>query len=348
MPPPGDGEFPTSETLISHAKEFALCHGYGLSILRSNAKQVVLKCDRGGRHCNPSLTNEMRQRSTSSRLIGCPFRIIGRQRKGEWHLTTIDPSHNHERSEDMSRHPICRRLDPETKEMLRSLAKAGKKPREILASLRLNLNSKLLVRQDIYNALSSIRREERFAKSNPGNSATMKEAIESINSPPILTESPTEMSVEEKVPEEKGFGETEFEEKEFKETEFEEKECEEKECEVKRFEEKGIEGKREEKREERATVRLVNPNVLDTLLASMKESLSGDMSKGRELFDAFFIIQKEVADVERARLEFEMKKEKLLILERKEVREMEEKARADNLAKLRLEIELEKIRASRA
>ncbi|RHZ78775.1 hypothetical protein Glove_156g68 [Diversispora epigaea] len=113
-PPPSDSHFESRDDLIQHVQTHAFSYGYAVSIKRSERnKFVYLQCDRDGYYNNRlNLTDDTRQRATSTRLIGCPFELYGRKMKdSKWHLTIKNENHNHEASKNISGHPSSRRLN---------------------------------------------------------------------------------------------------------------------------------------------------------------------------------------------------------------------------------------------
>jgi malonate-semialdehyde dehydrogenase (acetylating)/methylmalonate-semialdehyde dehydrogenase len=69
------------DEFIAHAQQKAKEEDYALSILRSHTdRRVALKCDRGGTYRKRSL--EERQRQTGTRLVDCPFEIVGKKEDG--------------------------------------------------------------------------------------------------------------------------------------------------------------------------------------------------------------------------------------------------------------------------
>ncbi|CAG8808070.1 26966_t:CDS:2, partial [Racocetra persica] len=87
LSPPSTGNFESREALINHVQTHALSHGYA--------------CDRGGHYINRlNLTDETRQRATSTRLIDSSQKISG-------HLSS-------------------RRLNEEDQQRVREMSTAGK------------------------------------------------------------------------------------------------------------------------------------------------------------------------------------------------------------------------------
>ena len=103
---------------FKNAQTFANSQGYALVKKRTRKdrhgelKNMTLCCDRGGIYNNSlGLTEETRQRQKRTRLIDCPFELYAARHNGLWYLEVRDANHNHDRSEDMSGHPIARTSD---------------------------------------------------------------------------------------------------------------------------------------------------------------------------------------------------------------------------------------------
>ncbi|CAG8797364.1 5673_t:CDS:2, partial [Racocetra persica] len=114
LSPPSTGNFENREALINHVQTYALSYGYAY--------------DKGGHYINRlNLTNETRQRATSTRLIDCPFELYGKKMKdSQWYLTIKNEKHNHEASQDISDHPSN---DPDKLAILKTIYNARDKIR---------------------------------------------------------------------------------------------------------------------------------------------------------------------------------------------------------------------------
>ncbi|XP_078149520.1 protein FAR1-RELATED SEQUENCE 5-like [Carex rostrata] len=160
--------FETSDELIKGTRDFFSERGYGLSIRGSRKdKYVVLGCDRGGCYRDQrNVSMEQRKRTTTSRLIGCPFKIKGkRQDNGSWMIEIKNYLHNHEASVDVTGHPMCRRLSQEEMRNVEHMSKSGIPPRQIISSLR-QTNPKLsAISKTIYNAKTKIRKDNLAGRS---------------------------------------------------------------------------------------------------------------------------------------------------------------------------------------
>jgi hypothetical protein len=78
---------------------------------------------------------------------------------GLWHLSVINDQHNHEPSNDMSGHPLARRLNAEERTRVQQMSAAGIRPRQILSTLRQDNSSLSAVARTVYNARSQLRQE---------------------------------------------------------------------------------------------------------------------------------------------------------------------------------------------
>ena len=166
MLPPPSGQFASHNELLAHVRAFARTQGYAVTVKRSRTdakgeiKNVTMRCDRGGSYRNRlNLTADSRRRQTASRLLDCPFELFGTRRNDVWYLKIRNSEHNHEVSEDMSGHPIARRLNTEQQEQVRQMSAAGSQPRQILSTIRQSDSSSMAISRTIYNTLYSIRQE---------------------------------------------------------------------------------------------------------------------------------------------------------------------------------------------
>jgi hypothetical protein len=153
MEPPPESTYPDREALVSSVRQFALDHGYVLTIRRSTAnKNVVLGCDLGRKyHDRIYAPDGSKRRKTSTRQIGCPFQLYGARRSdGTWDLKVRNPQHTHE-ANDLIAHPHARKFPAETRAEIARLSRLNVKPQAIEAILRDENPSALFTRRDIYN-----------------------------------------------------------------------------------------------------------------------------------------------------------------------------------------------------
>ena len=160
-PPPGSlapmppSEFPSRDTLLTGAKDWAASQSYAVVIARSRANRLWLKCDRGGTYENRrNLTPDQRKRKRGdSRLLGCPFKMLATCRKdGVWRVETTVAEHNHGPSEDLSAHPTLRRMTDEQLQRVKDMCDGGKSPAETLEELKAVWPDIKVLTRDIYNA----------------------------------------------------------------------------------------------------------------------------------------------------------------------------------------------------
>ncbi len=152
----------TRDDLVSEVKSFYLSQGYIVVIKRSKKGKVWLVCDLGGEYRNyHGLTEEARQRATSSRRNGCNFELSGvyQVKDNSWHIIVIELAHNHPPARNLSGHSIVRRLKPEERKTAVSLCESGIGPSQILNVLKNDFGNTLSTRKEIHNYLAFARKE---------------------------------------------------------------------------------------------------------------------------------------------------------------------------------------------
>nr|XP_043637923.1 protein FAR1-RELATED SEQUENCE 5-like [Erigeron canadensis] len=154
-------KFESCEALVKSAREYYYTKGYGVSIRNSKKdKFVTLQCDRGGSYRDIRGIQDKRQKKATTRLISCPFRIIGSKGvDGTWVYKPKHLKHNHEPSSDMSGHPSFRKLPPDTVQTVEEMTKSGTPPRQILSSLRQQNPDLPANSRTIYNVKRKIKRD---------------------------------------------------------------------------------------------------------------------------------------------------------------------------------------------
>ncbi|XP_023752378.2 PKS-NRPS hybrid synthetase cheA-like [Lactuca sativa] len=154
-------KFDSCDDLLKSVREFYYSKGYGISIRGSRKdKHVILQCDRGGLYRDIRGISGKRKKTTGSRLINCPFKLLGkRSSDGAWIFDVKDLSHNHEPSTDISGHPSFRQLPSESIKSVKEMTKAGTPPRQILSSLHQQTPNLPVISRNIYNVKRKIRRE---------------------------------------------------------------------------------------------------------------------------------------------------------------------------------------------
>jgi len=158
--------FNTREELISAVRDHYKQQGVVTTIKRSDSKKgkVIFGCDRSGKYRNRvSLTEDTRQRQTSTRLTECPFEVKGKRQlvdgQESWSVFVVSEEHNHEHGVNLIGHPYVRRLSSEEKTTIHSMSLSGIRPSQMLSYLKEEHGNCNAIRSTIYNELTSIRLE---------------------------------------------------------------------------------------------------------------------------------------------------------------------------------------------
>ena len=164
MEPPKEQTFDSRELLIASVRQHALSQGYAIVTTGANAnRNVSLGCDRGGTyHDRINALEGANRRLTTTRRIGCPFKLYGKKipNSEQWELQVRNPSHNHEAENSMIGHPSARRFTDEQLQNILDLSEVGSKPRDILALIKREYPNALVTPRDIYNTRSALRRQK--------------------------------------------------------------------------------------------------------------------------------------------------------------------------------------------
>ncbi|CAG8458404.1 9522_t:CDS:2 [Cetraspora pellucida] len=161
MLPPPAATYESAIELFQSAQTFANSQGYVLVKKRTrkdhhgNLKNMILRCDRGGVYNS----SKIHQRQTSTRLIDCPFELYAARCDNLWYIRVRDSSHNHDPSEDLSGHPMSRRLTKQQLVNVEEMTASGSRPREIISTIRQNDPLALVICKDIYNARERLRQK---------------------------------------------------------------------------------------------------------------------------------------------------------------------------------------------
>jgi len=159
-------QFESRDELLNYVFSVSLNSGYGVTIARSHKNRqgeettVFLKCDRGQTYRNRlHLTDETRKRKTATKLIDCPFSLVGRRNSEGWSLEIRHLLHNHEMSDHPSAISTCRRKVTTEFVEAKKLLISGIRPREILTSLRCSNTGRTtnITSRDLYNERSRLR-----------------------------------------------------------------------------------------------------------------------------------------------------------------------------------------------
>nr|GEV76541.1 protein FAR1-related sequence 5 [Tanacetum cinerariifolium] len=160
--------FESCDDLLKSVRAFYYAKGYGLSIHDSQKdKYVTLQCQRSGSYRDVRNIGDKRKRSTTSRLVECPFQIGGKKGSdSSWVFKVANLEYNHEPSTDMPGYPSFRRLEPDEVQSVKSMTVSGTPPRQILTSLRQQIPNLPANSRTIYNLKAKIRRDELGDRSN--------------------------------------------------------------------------------------------------------------------------------------------------------------------------------------
>lgn len=163
MLPPPESIHSSFDEALNYCQTWAKEHGYALS--KSSTKKLYkggpyitafLQCDRG-----ETYKSTAQVRKSSTRATGCPFKCQIRLIKHESHyqFITHNPTHNHPPSWSATAHPIHRRIDEYTRNIIQAETRAGVKPKQILARLAQEIPASAVRQKDVYNAVSKIRKD---------------------------------------------------------------------------------------------------------------------------------------------------------------------------------------------
>lgn len=155
------------EVAEATVKATANQNGYVVNRLRSKTSKtrVICKvwlCCAHGRECTnsrPYLTEETRQRQTSTHRMNCPWSAILQRNptSGTWTIEIKHNSHNHERSSNIAAYPSARTLAPDDISTIERISRAGAAPKVLLSTLRQANPNILMIAQDIYNVKKTLR-----------------------------------------------------------------------------------------------------------------------------------------------------------------------------------------------
>ena len=164
MEPPKEEVFDDRELLIASVRQHAVSQGYAIVTTGANAnRNVSLGCDRGGTYRDRinAIEGENR-RLTTTRRIGCPFKLYGKKipNSEKWELKVRNPNHNHEAEISMIGHPSARKFTDEQLQNILNLSEIGSRPRDILALIKREHPDALVISKDIYNARDALRRQK--------------------------------------------------------------------------------------------------------------------------------------------------------------------------------------------
>jgi hypothetical protein len=165
MEPPNEQVFETREQLLTCIQQHALSHGYAITTISSNPhRNITLGCDRGGiYHDRIDAPDGAKRRKTSTKRIGCPFRLYGKRlANNRWQIQVRNPTHNHQPDDNMIGHSLARRrqLTGDQNNTINHLSEIGSKPRQIISLLRAEQPTTLIKPSDLYNIRDELRRKK--------------------------------------------------------------------------------------------------------------------------------------------------------------------------------------------
>ncbi|KAJ3220781.1 hypothetical protein HDU78_000862, partial [Chytriomyces hyalinus] len=137
--------------------------GLGVSVTlhkNSDQQRVIFKCYHGGKYKNQlELTNKSHQRNASSRLLGCPFKVVARPHAGRWTVSNVDESHNHPLPSNIGGYSTVQKLTAVEKPVLQALAEAGSSNSTILTYLKNNHGNQWTTRTGISNERAAVQKD---------------------------------------------------------------------------------------------------------------------------------------------------------------------------------------------
>ncbi|TIA91798.1 hypothetical protein E3P99_00904 [Wallemia hederae] len=189
LEPPTEGRYQSKEELFKRAQEHAQIQGYAVVTRSSRQGLIYLQCDKGGTFKNVrNLTEETRKRRANSKCTGCPFMIKGKEMvddEGRWHLSVMEPDHNHPPSDNLTDHSILRRLDEDQKLLVRKMRAEGSKPTEIVKYFNDNNLPPIMIK-DVHNIMKKFPRSSSSSVDSALNS--IESLVASFESPPQPTQ----------------------------------------------------------------------------------------------------------------------------------------------------------------
>jgi len=155
MNPPPEATYDDVDALKDVCRQHAAAHLYSVTTKQSDYKMgvLLLHCDKSStRDDRHGLTEETRQRPSSSVLTGCPFLLQGGCNRVEsWTLRVKCGEHNHPLLTREAAHPSHRKMTNDVKEHVRTLSVASVAPTQILTLIRSEPSGEHVIARDVYN-----------------------------------------------------------------------------------------------------------------------------------------------------------------------------------------------------
>ena len=165
-PPPPEAIYTTLNAAITALHLHAQHNGYALFKRDVKLKRVTFVCDRYGKPViRETSTHESKRRTgTASKKCNCKMMVALKQDSisGNWELSILEGTHNHESSAAPAAHPTYRTaaLDPTVITLIKSLSATGLATAQVLTSIRLQFPGAILVQKDISNIVQRARIEQ--------------------------------------------------------------------------------------------------------------------------------------------------------------------------------------------
>lgn len=171
--------FQSRDELIEHVRDVAVNQGYLICIKVSRKeKLVVLGCDRGGVYRCRVDPDAPRKRNRRSRLINCPFEIVGKKMKdGLWRLRIKNERHNHEPLRDIISNPLVCRFSEREILLIKDMSATGSEPRQMLSALKERNPKSRATLRDIYTIKAKVRQRHHM---NQRSQEITNEGMQSI------------------------------------------------------------------------------------------------------------------------------------------------------------------------
>ena len=161
LPPSTSGNYPTLEALIQAVNKHTAEQGYTVvkgGLKRNKDKEIVknlLKCSRGGVYKN-TVEPEERQRDKVVKSTGCKWEAYGRKDGDVWVLVMKRSSHNHPAAAPES-FPVHRKMTDDNIKTVRIDRQRNLSVYNIAEGLHISNPDRFFKKQDIYNAISTVR-----------------------------------------------------------------------------------------------------------------------------------------------------------------------------------------------
>ena len=167
MATPFDQAYDSREEMLTTLRNYTVSQGYAITTISSNTgRNITLGCDRGGQYYDRINAPEgAKRRKTSTRRIGCTFRLYGKISNSKWHIKISNPQHTHELKDNMIAYPAARTINQEQRNTIWHLLEQGTPTRQIIGLIKNSDPIVLITPKDVYNLRIQFRREKLKDKS---------------------------------------------------------------------------------------------------------------------------------------------------------------------------------------